>query len=90
MVMVTNPPIDLEEVVQAVGPQGRSQGHKGNLGMVLSVTCGPLVRRRARLMAAIPLEPTPHTCSLPRHPVQSVGKLPLWVHWYRQEPTEPL
>jgi hypothetical protein len=45
--MVDIPPIDLEEVVQAVGPRGRSQDPRGNLWMVLSVRV-PLVRRSAR------------------------------------------
>jgi hypothetical protein len=33
---VKNPPIDLREVVQAVGPQGSSQEPTGNLGTVLA------------------------------------------------------
>ena len=43
--MVKDPPTDLEDVTQALGPQGRSQDSRGDLGTVPSV-CGPIDAER--------------------------------------------
>ena len=42
LAMLEDPPTDLQDVVAALGPQGRSQDPEGNPGTVPSV-CGPLV-----------------------------------------------